>query len=161
MIQIQAPDDTVLDNFVTVFLAGGITSCHNWQMETIELFSKIWPKNNLAIFNPRRKVWDDTINNKEQIEWEFHRIKKTDIVAFWFPPETLCPITLFEYGKFLGQASKHSSVFDQMLVVGCHPDYKRKEDVIIQTKLERPDKVAESFEEFNARLLEVIISKTN
>ena len=52
------------------------------------------------------------------------------MILFWFAPETICPITLFEYGKWL--------VSPKRLFVGCHQDYVRKQDVQIQTALERP-----------------------
>lgn len=56
-------------------------------------------------------------------------------IMFWFTPPTLNPITLFEYGKVLGDKEgwRAYSIF-----VGCHPEYARREDVIVQTKLARP-----------------------
>jgi len=52
------------------------------------------------------------------------------MILFWFPCETLCPIVLYELGAW--------SMTDKQIYVGVHPDYKRKQDVEIQTKLARP-----------------------
>jgi hypothetical protein len=68
---------------------------------------------------------------KLQIAWEQAALKVSDAVAFWFPPETLCPITLFELGV-ISQTSKK-------LMVGCHPDYQRKFDVEQQLSWYRPE----------------------
>jgi hypothetical protein len=51
-----------------------------------------------------------------------------DLISFWFPRETLCPITLYELGKWHGKA-------DKPIVVGMHPDYPRRIDVEEQSKL--------------------------
>jgi hypothetical protein len=111
-----------------IFLAGGISNCSNWQKEAKE---KLETK--FIVYNPRKENFD--VNNPQatidQINWEFEHLKKADIILFWFPCETLCPITLFEFGKWL--------VSDKPIFVGCHPDYQRKIDIEIQGKLERPD----------------------
>jgi hypothetical protein len=114
------------DKEVSIFLAGGITNCYDWQKELVGLLSD----ENYVIYNPRRSnfnVEDD--NLKEQIEWEHHYLKVSDLVVFWFAPETLCPISLFEYGKIL--------VGHRDVLLGIHPDYKRKRDLEFQTSLER------------------------
>jgi len=70
----------------------------------------------------------------DQVRWEYNHFKVVEraegLFFFWFPPETLCPITLFELGKFIRQ---------DHLIVGCDPGYKRRFDVKEQLKLERPD----------------------
>lgn len=113
----------------SVFLAGGISNCEDWQSQII----KYLEKTNLVVINPRRSDFDITNTNEsvKQIEWEHRHLKLADYILFWFPQETLCPITLFEYGKWL--------VSNKFLIVGCHSEYKRKLDVIEQTKLERPN----------------------
>ena len=67
-----------------------------------------------------------------QIEWEFRHIRRATAVLFWFPPETLCPIALFELGGRIAEPN-------QPLFVGTHPDYQRRLDVQIQLKLARPE----------------------
>jgi len=75
--------------------------------------------------------WNSKIEDREQIEWENIHLKMADKIVFWFPYETLCPITLFELGKYL--------VSDKQIFVGCHRKYNKRNDVIIQVGLERPD----------------------
>lgn len=107
-----------------LFLAGGISNCPDWQEEVAEKLLKDLNKYDINIVNPRR----DTIPNPTlQINWEYEQIKVADYILFWFPAETLCPITLFEYCKELGRSNKK-------IFVGFHPDYARKLDLIVQTE---------------------------
>lgn len=117
----------------TVFLGGGITGCPDWQAEMIELLDEklSGPLNDkVALFNPRRANFN--VNNPAeseiQIKWEFNQLHAADVILFWFPCETLCPITLLELGKHM--------MVPVPLCVGCHPDYKRKFDVKYQLGLE-------------------------
>lgn len=113
----------------SVFLAGGISNCINWQAEAVKLLEYI----DFIVVNPRRADFDitDSKCSTEQIEWEHKHLQLCESILFWFPKETLCPITLFEYGKYL--------VSDKKLVVGCHPEYARALDLDVQTRLERPE----------------------
>jgi hypothetical protein len=113
---------------LSLFLAGGISGCPDWQREVAQHLAHT----DLVILNPRRANFpmDSPDAAVEQIKWEFDHLLKATLILFWFPQETLCPITLFEYGKWL---SRHKPLF-----VGCHPEYKRLIDVQTQTRLERP-----------------------
>lgn len=113
----------------TLFLAGGITGCPGWQYDIIEMLQDTY----LTLINPRRKDFpiDDPAAAEVQITWEYIHLKLADEILFWFPCETLCPITLFELGKWVAS--------DKKIYVGVHPDYKRKQDVEIQTELMRPN----------------------
>ncbi len=111
----------------SLFLAGGISNCYPWQGDLVKLLTHT----DLAIINPRRKNYVDSIEvATSQIEWEHRHLNAAEAISFWFASETICPITLFEYGKFLTK--------DKVLFVGCHPNYKRKLDLEVQTRLERP-----------------------
>lgn len=110
-----------------VFLAGGITDAENWQAMLVQSQQE-FPG---VILNPRRaefQVGDEELG-RQQIEWEYRHLKLADLVAFWFPPQTLCPIALFELG-----ACCESTV---PLVVGTNPDYARRFDVVEQLRLRR------------------------
>ena len=87
----------------------------------------------LVLFNPRRANFPmgDPGAAQEQIVWEHTHLHKATAISFWFPCETLNPITLYELGAW--------SMRNKPLFVGVHPDYQRKQDVLIQTKLARPD----------------------
>lgn len=124
----------------TIFLAGGITGCEDWQSRAVGLFddledapSEYDKSQNILLLNPRRANFDVTKPQmtKEQIIWEYNMLSCAEIHLFWFPEETLCPITLYELGKSL---QTHGLVF-----IGCHPNYQRKLDVEIQAKLIHPD----------------------
>ena len=116
-------------NETSIFLAGGITGCSGWQDEIVKRLQDT----ELTVLNPRRKHFPmgDLDASLEQIAWEHRHLRKATMIAFWFPSETLCPIALYELGSW--------SMTNKKIFVGAHPDYKRKQDVEIQTKLARPD----------------------
>jgi len=119
------------DNPATsLFLAGGISNCPDWQSDILGCLRGF----DITVVNPRRVTFD-IFNSKEaerQIEWEHKHLSLCDNILFWFPRETVCPITLLEYGKFLSPSN------GKKLFVGCHPEYSRSLDLDVQTRLERP-----------------------
>lgn len=132
MKYIECPETAILsDDDVRVFMAGGISNCPDWQKEMAERFTTI--SDNLVLMNPRRRTFDvsNPSDTEFQIEWEFFHLTSADAVLFWFPYNTLCPITLYELGV---QAALDTPIF-----VGCHPAYPRKFDVEKQLQLIRPD----------------------
>jgi hypothetical protein len=134
----------------TVFLAGGITDAENWQSRLTALLGGI----DATIFNPRRASFpaNDPIESARQIEWEFRHLANTDLVAFWFPRETLCPIALFELG--ICAARKRP------LIVGAHPAYGRRFDLENQLRLRRPEvTIARSIEQLADQIIESFIVK--
>lgn len=112
-----------------IFLAGGITGCPDWQTQAAYLFSDL----SCTVLNPRRLEFDVNDPNAApaQIEWEHHALRSADAIMFWFARETVQPITLYELGAW--------SMADTPLFVGVHPDYPRRLDVEIQTRLVRPE----------------------
>ena len=114
--------------FTSVFLAGGITNCPDWQSEVVDSLKNT----DITIFNPRRKNFPihDPNASFEQIKWEFQKLREADILSFWFSRGSLNPIVLFEYGSALER--------EKSVIVGVDPDYERKRDVEIQTSLIRP-----------------------
>jgi hypothetical protein len=110
---------------IRVFLAGGISNCPNWQADAITM-AKVLP-DDVLLYNPKRVDFDitDPSATIKQIQWEHHALTYATGVLFWFPEETLCPITLFELGKLAGK---------KPLFVGTHPNYARRLDVIEQLK---------------------------
>lgn len=120
---------TYSGNKASLFLAGGITDCPDWQQEMVEQLKDT----SLILFNPRRASFPiaDTHAAHTQIEWEHRHLRKANAISFWFPCETLNPIVLYELGAW--------SMTNKKLFVGCHPAYQRIQDVRIQTALARPD----------------------
>lgn len=111
-----------------VFLAGGISDTENWQREIIHALRDTAG----VLLNPRRAEFpmDDPDAGRVQIEWEHRHLRRAGLVAFWFPPQTLCPIALFELGLCVESGIP--------LAVGTHPDYARRFDIEVQMRLRRP-----------------------
>lgn len=135
---LTAPKYKLFDKRPSLFLAGGITGCDDWQNEAIGLIEDEFPRNggnweinakDIVVYNPRREDWDvnDPNASDEQIEWEFHHLNTATHILFWFPSESLCPITLYELGAY----TKHGS----WPTVGTMPSYPRRFDVVKQTEL--------------------------
>ena len=128
MRYIEAPD--VFDGAgKSVFMAGGITGCPDWQTEVAERLAGA----DIALLNPRRADFPmgDPSAAEFQIRWEHEHLHKATAILFWFPCETLCPITLYELGTW--------SMSGKPIFIGVHPDYQRRQDVEIQSKLARAD----------------------
>jgi hypothetical protein len=139
MKYVEAPDYSLeierLNPRDNLFLAGSITGAYDWQIQMLQKTSfpdeSVLDKYN--VFNPRRNSFDlmNKEVEKEQITWEYHIINnKCKNILFWFSHETLAPITLYEYGRVLARFDQYDNIF-----VGIHPEYKRKNDVLIQSEL--------------------------
>lgn len=113
----------------SLFLAGGITDCPDWQQALVQMLRDT----DLILLNPRRANFPmaDPTAASQQIDWEHKHLRLADAISFWFCAEAMQPITLYELGAW--------SMTDKPLFVGVHPDYSRRQDVEIQTKLARPD----------------------
>jgi len=127
---ITAPDDAV-PHHTTLFLAGGITNCPDWQADTLHHLKDL----PITVYNPRRPNFPikDPLAAEKQILWEYRALCASDVISFWFCAETLNPIVLFELGSWLRSPKP--------LFIGCHPGYSRIKDVVIQTGLVRPKQV--------------------
>lgn len=154
MIVHEAPEH--VPDPVKLFLAGGITACPLWQPEMIDRLNHM---DELTIFNPRRENFpiDDPEAAEEQIKWEHQMLRRADVISFWFPCETLCPITLYELGYWTAQAEWGAT----QIVIGVHEEYARKQDVIIQTELVDAWNipVEEGFDNFVARVESEILQR--
>ena len=114
-----------------VFLAGGISNCPDWQAEVIRDAADL----DVSLYNPRRPggAFTDDGGAADQIRWEFQALNRADLILFWFCAETIQPIVLFELGRW--------SATTKPLVVGAHPSYPRRLDVVEQLALVRPQLV--------------------
>ena len=134
--------------YTSVFLAGGITNCKNWQKEVIKELNDI---EKLTIYNPRRTNFDlsNKYINHEQMEWEFERLEKMDIFSMYFCGGTsIQPICMYELGRnIVRMQNRFPSDWEKRIVISCEVDYIRKHDVIVQTLLATQNKV---FVEHNA-----------
>lgn len=127
MQYIEAPSNESPIHPVSVFLAGGITLCPDWQKEAVEAIKDL----PITVYNPRRKDFDVSFKEQtvEQIKWEFEKLREASNIIFWFCKETICPITLFEYGSALERTAT------QGIFLGSDPEYQRLMDLQEQTKL--------------------------
>lgn len=130
-----------------IFLAGGISNCPNWQKEIADRFAGSKCPRNTIIYNPRRDDFDVTNSSmeREQIHWEARALHQCSDIIFWFPKETLCPITLLEFGRYA--LDSHKTVF-----VGIEKQYSRASDLFIQAETDRKPLASQriSIGEFNS-----------
>ena len=135
-----APEEVTLSKYdVTCFLAGGIQNCPNWQRDVIDILKSIAGLNDLVVFNPRRDNFPihDPNAAQEQIQWEFNHLQTMDIFTMFFcdgPSDQ--PICMYELGRNLVRMQdRFPDDFVNRTVITCDQNYRRKQDVEIQTGL--------------------------
>lgn len=136
-----------------IFLAGSIEmgKADNWQFRVESELDEY-----AIIFNPRRDDWDSTwiqsIDNpkfREQVEWELDALHLSDIIAMYFDPNTMSPISLLELGLFARTGK---------MIVCCPDGYWRKGNVDIVCK--RYDvKQVDTLEQLIEAAKDIIIGK--
>ncbi len=135
---IKSPGTLPEGDDTTVFLAGGITDCPDWQDDLTEMLRSRDDELDkpVLLLNPRRDDFDvgDATMELQQITWEFDALSRADMIVFWFNNETLCPIVLYELGMW-------GNSRNTPIVLGIDPKYKRKHDVLIQTALAKGRKM--------------------
>jgi len=124
----------------SVFLAGGITGCPDWQRE----IAKMLVTTNYVVLNPRRNFRH--MEAESQIAWEFQHLRKADVIAFWFCKDEIQPIALFELGAWSQQK-------DPAVVIGIESGYRREQDVVIQMGLLGRTGIAKSLEELADKII--------
>lgn len=133
------------DREVSVFLAGGIVGCQDWQTDVIKSITCKSFGTNLVIYNPRRPSFpiDDPNAAEEQIAWEFEALNNADIFSMYFDGgESDQPICMYELGRNITRiCTLHPGDFEKRIVITCSPDYKRKKDVEVQVALATSGKV--------------------
>lgn len=131
MNYVEALDRFIPEGNPTMFLAGGITGCPDWQDAVRRSMDLM--QTPVTLLNPRRKDFpmDDPNASESQIRWEFDMLLAADLLFFWFCEETVQPIVLYELGRWAHTAKP--------MALGVHPRYVRRQDVEIQVGLLRPD----------------------
>lgn len=140
---ITAPQSfTKKENDILLFLAGGIQNCKEWQKEFIGYCNEFNPQygQDLVIFNPRRDNFPigDPNAAREQITWEFDWLEQVDIFSMYFDGPTVSdqPICFYELGRHLNRMiTKWPNEYQNRIVLTVSPEFKRVQDVIIQTEL--------------------------
>lgn len=154
---VTPPDkDLRVANGVRLFLAGSIEmgKAEDWQSKLITSLSD-FPG---LIMNPRRADWDssweqssDNPRFREQVDWELSRLDVADVIAFWFCPGTISPITLLELGLHLNNDAPVS------IIIGCPKGYSRKGNVDITCERYGRE-VIEDWDSFVANVRNVVES---
>jgi hypothetical protein len=145
-----------IDDAQSVFLAGGITGCPDWQAEVIYMLDEEGFDG--TVYNPRRANFPigDPTAASEQIAWEFAALERADVRLFWFAGgERVFPESaLRSAGEYPGAGARYSSPVQPIalyelgrwtaleaapLVVGADPNYARLIDVHEQMRHARPD----------------------
>lgn len=123
-----------LFNTPAVFLAGSIEmgKAVDWQTALTKELEDL----PVTILNPRRSDWnggwEQDITNpqfKEQVDWEMDHLTKADVIALYFQPDTMSPISLLELGMHAADASSDGS--GKKLVVCCPKGFWRRGNVQI------------------------------
>lgn len=137
---ITAIDDYNLkEGEISVFLAGGITNCPEWQDKVIEFLKAKLDTDNLVVFNPRRKNFPIGVPSAAfgQIKWEFKQLEKMDIFSMYFcGGDSDQPICMYELGRnIVRMQNRFPADWEKRIIVSVEEGYKRREDVIVQTRL--------------------------
>lgn len=131
MILKLAPEKIHPLGSTNIFLAGSIEmgKAIDWQGGIVYALRN----ENITIYNPRRKNWDDTLEQSidnpqfsEQVNWELDALDFSDFILFYFEPNTLSPISLLELGL-------HARYGNKVIVV-CPKGFWRKGNVDIVCK---------------------------
>lgn len=141
---LTAPNDELPeDHNKTIFLAGGITNCPQWQEKVIKELEMLEPINaHATVFNPRRKdfSFNNTYEVYQQIKWEFDRLEQMDIFSMYFcDADSVQPICLYELGRnIVRMQNRFPNDWKDRIVISIEPGYTRKDDVLIQMDLCAP-----------------------
>jgi hypothetical protein len=100
----------------TIFLAGSLdlAAARNWQKDLVTALGA----RPVEVLSAAERT--SQASPREQIERELDGLERADLVAMWFPAETIAPITLLELG-LTARADK--------LVVGCPDGFWRKGNI--------------------------------
>lgn len=142
MSQVITAPSIEIPKFTSVFLAGGITNCKEWQKEVI----KNLEYEDVSLFNPRQEHFDVSNKNasSSQILWEFKRLEKMDIFSMYFCNDNSDqPICMYELGRnIVRMQNRFPSDWEKRIVISVEDGYRRKADVLIQTELATQNKVS-------------------
>ena len=131
---------------IFTFLAGGITNCKEWQDAILNKLNEFKIDNNLIVFNPRRKKFqiNDPTASFDQIRWEFEYLEQCDIFSMYFdsPIESDQPICFYELGRNIERMKmKFPDNWDKRIIITGNYQFKRMNDVVIQTMLVTNSKI--------------------
>jgi hypothetical protein len=141
----------------SVFLAGGITGCPDWQQEVI---GKLADVKMGCLLNPRRANFPihDPNAAREQITWEFRALSAANVFSMWFsnaPSDQ--PICFYELGRHLAMRQVDNQL--NYVVLGVEKGFKRSQDVYIQSELvakKLSDRIVATLDEYVENIREAV-----
>lgn len=138
MAQVITAPSIELPIYDSVFLAGGITNCKEWQLEVIKYLEST---DDISIFNPRQKNFDKSLSGDSQIFWEYERLEQMDIFSMYFCNDNSDqPICMYELGRnIVRMQDRFPDDWKDRIIVSVEDGYRRKNDVIIQLKICAPN----------------------
>ena len=135
MAQIITAPSNETPIYPSVFLAGRITNCKEWQKKVIEELEF----EDISIFNPRQEHFDITDKNAayKQIQWEFERLEQMDIFSMYFCNDNSTqPICMYELGRnIVRMQNRFPSGWEKRIIISVEDGYERVKDVLVQTEL--------------------------
>lgn len=141
MAQIITAPHFEIPKFTSVFLAGGITNCKEWQKAVI----KELEFDDVTLFNPRQEHFDISDKNAsyKQILWEFERLSKMDVFSMYFCNDNSDqPICMYELGRNIVRIqNRFPSDWEKRIIISVEDGYRRATDVLIQTELATENKI--------------------
>jgi hypothetical protein len=156
-LEAKAPKRVPLDN-ASVFLAGSIEmgKARLWQDEMTKALADL----PVTVINPRREDWNSEWKQtedfgpfKEQVDWEMDYLNDVDVIALYFQPGTMSPISLLELGLHAASGK---------VIVCCPEGFWRKGNVDIVCHRYNLERVASQEELITAtrqRLEKIILEK--
>jgi hypothetical protein len=110
----------------SIFLAGSIEmgAADEWQQDAVIRISEALPNEDLVFYNPRRAEFNESFI-EEQIVWEQTRLHASDYVFMVFDPKTKSPISLLEFGEFVGS--------DKLITV-CDSSFYRFDNLVLTAR---------------------------
>lgn len=135
MAQIITAPSTENPIYTSVFLAGGITNCKEWQKQVIDELKSY----DISVFNPRRESFDvsDKSATVKQIAWEYEQLERMDIFSMYFCDDNSDqPICMYELGRnIVRMQNRFPSDWQKRIVVSVEKEYRRRQDVLVQLDL--------------------------
>lgn len=141
MIEVKAPNNYLSEwskntSIPMVFLAGSIEmgSAEKWQ----DRVAKMLQDEKVILMNPRRDDWDaswkQTVDDPqfaEQVRWEQQSLWHSDIVFFYFDPNTKSPVTLLEFGQVL---ERSLTIRKPQIIICCPQGFWRRGNLEVLCK---------------------------
>ncbi len=128
MREIRIPDE-YSGSDPSVFLAGGAGGRHSWRKD----FALMVSDTQWILLNPlTRSGWGKDNNSLvRRTRWERQHLERATVQLFWFPAGQPCMVSLYELGV--------CSTGDRPIIAGVEKGYAKRDEVLVQMQLGRPE----------------------